>query len=165
MKKWLAVKCMSASLTVLKDLVIYYFMDNKKKIGMYIVLSVAGLGLTGFLATSIVPQVFVTMTKAAPATQVSLADSYVLADKIIALADGVDEAKVNVYVMDKSGKGVAGKTVQLAGEAVVEPEVVQSSSEGKASFKIKSTNEGQVKLTATVEGVTLPREVTVTFRN
>lgn len=138
---------------------------DKKKMAVYAGIAVLGLGLTGFLATSVVPRVLVSFTKAAPATKVSIADSYLLADRILAAADGSDEAKVNVYVMDKSGKGVANKTVQLTGMDGIEPEVGRSSAEGKVGFRIKSSVEGQFEVSAVVEGVTLPRSITVTFRN
>jgi len=144
---------------------VYLLMENKKKYVVYGLLAVLGLGITGYMAAYVVPNAFVTMTKAAPATKVSIADSYFLADKILARADGQDEARVNVYVMDATGKGVAGKGVQVAGAESVEPEIVATNSEGKASFKLKSKTEGQFKITAEIEGVEIDRTITVTFRN
>lgn len=140
-------------------------MENKKKYIIYGLLAVVGLGLTGYMSAVVVPQTFVTLTKAAPATQVSFADSYILADKIIALADGKDQTSVNVFVMDKSGKGVGDKSVSLAGMPGIEPEAAMTSNDGKASFKMKSSTEGQFKIKASVEGVEMARTVTVTFRN
>lgn len=131
----------------------------------YGLIAVFSIGVTGYLASVVVPQAFVTLTKAAPATVVSLKDSYFLADKIIAAADGVDEARVNVYVMDKSGKGVANKQVSVKGLETIAPESAMTNGEGKTSFRITSNNEGQYKLTAVVEGIEMVNTITVTFRN
>ena len=128
-------------------------------------LIVLALGFTYGMAAYVVPRAMVTMTKAAPATVISLGDSRVLAEKILARADGKDKCSVNVFVMDKNGKGVAGKQVSMEGLDGIVPTVATTNSDGKATFTMTSTKEGTFKLTALVGGSPLPREVKVTFRN
>lgn len=140
-------------------------MESKKRIPLTMGLIVIGLSLTGYLAISIVPQMLVSMSKAAPATKVSLASSYVLGAKMVAEADGVDACVVNVFVLDSSGKGVMGKSVILEGLSGVKALNSKTNADGKVTFELTSTTEGQFPMTALVEGVALPKQVTVTFRN
>jgi len=140
-------------------------MNINKKYAVYGVVGILSLSVIGYMSAVVVPQTFVTLTKAAPASKVSVAGSYLLADKILALANGSDEASVNVYVLDKDGKPVANKNVVITGATNVVPTVGRSDDNGKVNFKLTSNVEGQQVLTAEVEGIPLPRTVTVTFRN
>ncbi len=128
-------------------------------------LIVLALGVTYGMAAYVVPRAMVTMTKAAPASVISLSDSRVLAEKILAKADGKDKCVINVFVMDKSGKGVANKQVSLEGMDGILPENMATNSDGKATFSIVSTKEGTFKIEALVGGSPLPKEIKVTFRN
>jgi len=138
-------------------------MENKKII-FSIVVGVLGIGLVYYLSSSVIPRVLVTFSKAAPATVVSIKDSYVLGSKILARADGEDKCRVNIFLMDEKRKGVAGKRVELVGinDIVAVKEITDN--DGMASFEISSDEAGQFELTATAEGVSLNRGVTVTFR-
>lgn len=128
--------------------------------------AVLGIGFLYFMATYVVPRALVTLTKAAPATRVSFKTSLILGEKILAKADGKDSCIVNVFVMDDSGKGVAGKRVEMEAEGVkVTAKTEVTDKDGKMSFEITSTEERQYKVTATVEGVPLSRSLIVTFRN
>lgn len=127
------------------------------------------VGLFGiyFIATQVVPSVLVTLTKAAPATRVSLQNSLVIGDKILAKADGSDSCVINVFLLDTSNKGVVNKRVELdviAGVTII-PVSAITDSDGKSTFEVTSNTEGQFQLTARAEGVSLPRGITVTFRN
>ena len=129
-----------------------------------------GLGLAGliciyFIATYLVPQALVTMTKAAPASVVSLPDSRILGAKILAKADGVDKCLVNVFVMDKSGKGVPRKSVSLTGVEGIDPGIALTNADGRASFSIVSKTEGQYTILANVDNTPMGGKVVVTFRN
>lgn len=137
---------------------------KNKKLYLGILFGVLGIAFTGFMAAKVVPTIFVTWTKAAPATKVSLSSSYLIGGNILAKADGLDECVVNVFVLDASGKGVKGTTVVLQG---MEQGEIQSLSDvdGKAVFKITSTKEGQFVLSASINGVPLERTLKVTFRN
>ena len=125
---------------------------------------VLGLGLIYYLSSSVIPRVLVSFSKAAPATQISINDSYVLGSKILARADGEDKCNVNVFLMDEKRKGVAGKRVELIGAkgVVVIKDVTDGN--GMASFEIVSDEIGQFELTAIAEGVPLNKGITVTFR-
>ncbi|MBU1089125.1 Ig-like domain-containing protein [Patescibacteria group bacterium] len=138
-------------------------MKNKKTI-FSIVAGVLGLGLIYYLSSSVIPRVLVSFSKAAPATQISINDSYVLGSKILARADGEDKCNVNVFLMDEKRKGVAGKRVELIGAkgVVVIKDVTDGN--GMASFEIVSDEIGQFELTAIAEGVPLNKGITVTFR-
>lgn len=131
-------------------------------------LSIA-LGLIGlyFVASWAVPKVLVTFTKAAPSNKVSLNDSLVIGAKILAKADNKDSCLVNIFLLDNNGKGVQDKRVQLTGAAELKIENLNAvtDKDGKASFEIKSETEGQFRLIADVDGVALPKTISVTFRN
>ena len=137
-----------------------------KKNNLYfgLVLGVFALGFIGYMAIAVVPKVFVTWTKAAPAKKVSLSNSYLIGGKILAKADGTDKCDVNVFVLDSSGKGVSGIPVTLSG---MDSGEVQAASEidGKASFGLTSVTEGQFTLSASIGGVPLDKTLKVTFRN
>jgi len=128
-----------------------------------LILIVAGLGFTLFMAITVVPEIFVSLTRAAPATKVSISDSYLLGGDILAKADGVDKSMVNVYVLDKNSKGVKGVQVSLSGMGQELEEL--SDVDGKAAFELTSTTEGTFELTASVGGVPLAKTLKVTFRN
>ncbi|MBU4397646.1 Ig-like domain-containing protein [Patescibacteria group bacterium] len=138
-------------------------MKNKKTI-FSIVAGVLGIGLIYYLSSSVIPRILVTFSKAAPATQISINDSYVLGSKILARADGEDKCNVNVFLMDEKRKGVAGKRVELIGAkgVVVIKDVTDGN--GMASFEVTSDEMGQFELTAIAEGVPLNKGITVTFR-
>jgi len=128
-----------------------------------LILIVAGLGFTLFMAITVVPKIFVSLTKAAPATKVSISDSYLLGGDILAKADGADKSMVNVYVLDKSNKGVKGVQVSLSGMGQELEKL--SDVDGKAVFELTSATEGTFELTASVGGVPLTKTLKVTFRN
>lgn len=126
----------------------------------------AGMVLVLFLATSVIPKALVTLTRASYSGNVVVSGSYLLGEKILAKADGMDVNKVNVFLQDKNGIGVEGKTVEITGmtDGV---EMVNSLSDknGKISFKLTSKVEGQFKINALYGGQQLPQTIVVTFRN
>lgn len=126
-------------------------------------ISVLGMAFLYFMATSVVPKAMVTLTKAAPASKVSLANSYFIGGDILAKADGVDKCVLNVFVLDKSGKGIKGKSVAVSGMG--EEFSAISGPDGLAKIEVSSTSEGQYELEASIEGVPLAKTVKVTFRN
>ncbi len=137
----------------------------KSKVGLVLVIGVVGVGALMYMATSVVPQVLVTLTKAAPSNTVSFSQSYLLAAKLLAFADGKDVAKVNVFVLDATGKPISGKLVGLTGLDTVAPVgSAVSDSNGQVSFEMTSKKAGQYVLSATIDGVDLGKQITVTFR-
>lgn len=133
----------------------------KPYLGIFLI--IAGFGFTLFLAITVVPKIFVSLTKAAPATRVSINDSYLLGSDILAKADGIDRSTVNVYVLDKNNKGVKGVQVSLSG--LGQDMEALSGADGKAIFELTSTTEGVFELMASIEGVPLAKTLKVTFRN
>lgn len=128
-----------------------------------LILIIAGLGFSLFMAIIVVPKIFVSLTKAAPATKVSINDSYLIGGDILAKADGVDKSIVNVYVLDKNSKGVKGVQVSLSG--IGQEMEGLSGADGKAVFELTSATEGVFELTASIGGVPLAKTLKVTFRN
>ena len=140
-------------------------MEDSKRNLIIVALLVFGLGITYFMANNVVPNALITLTRAAPAKKMSLDNSYVLGAKILAKADGKDKNVVNVFVMDSDGKGVVGKTVMIKGDPMNSNQNVVSDIDGKSSFELVSTKEGQFEIKAEVDGVELTRGVKVTYRN
>jgi hypothetical protein len=140
-------------------------MEVKKSTYVALAFVLGGMLLTVALATQVVPNVLVTLTKAAPASKISIPESRVLGEKILAKADGIDKCVVNVFLMDADGKGVAGKKIELSGSKGIKVIKDTTDSDGKASFAVTSKEEGQFTLTASVGGSMLAKGVVVTFRN
>ncbi len=138
-------------------------MENKK---LYLNLGIGLLVtlLLLFLATKVVPSVLVTLTKAAPASKVSVGNSYILGGKTLARADGEDKCVVNVFVLDKDSKGVKGVAVSLLGTPEGEIESI-SGVDGKTSFELSSKIEGQFPVSATIARTPMAGGVKLTFRN
>jgi len=140
-------------------------MKGKQNPYLIVGLIVLALGLIYFLAGYVVPRVLVSLTKAAPASKVSLANSRIIGEIILAKADGKDKCVVNVFILDASDKGVAGRGIVLAGMENIFPAAAVTDSSGKASFSMVSSEEKQYEISASVDGVELPKTVKVTFRN
>lgn len=80
---------------------------------------------------------------------------------MMAKADGEEKCVVNVFVLDKDGKGIKGKIVQLSGLGELES---TTDANGKALFELTSTTAGQYELSAQIGGSVLKKTITVTFR-
>lgn len=124
----------------------------------------AVIGLVLFLSVSIIPKALTTLTKASSSDKVVINNSYMLGQKILARADGKDTCIVNVFLLDKNGRAVTGKTAEVTGVEGITKINDISDKTGKVAFEMTSGVEGQFKLKATVNGVELPQTVTVTFR-
>lgn len=127
---------------------------------------IGGLLLLFFLANSVIPKALVTLTRASSSGQVVVSGSYLLGEKILAKADGEDANKINVFLLDKNGKPVEGKGVELTGmsEGIKQINTL-SDTTGKVSFSLTSTIEGQYRINANYNGQELPQTIVVTFRN
>ncbi len=117
-----------------------------------------------YLATSVLPKVLVTMSRASFSEKVATSNSYLIGEKILAKADGKDYCVVSVYLLDKNSKAVRGKNVELIGIENATPSGV-SDNDGKISFKLTSNEEKQYKINANYSGQQLPQTIVVTFRN
>jgi hypothetical protein len=140
-------------------------MMKRSKLVMFGVMAVMGIGLIGFLTTQVIPKTLVLMTKAAPSQRVSFEKSLILGEIVLASADGIDRAKVNVFVMDATGKGIPGREVTLVGDIDGLPMTATTNDDGMVKFSFSSKKEGVFEVTANVEGVDLGKKMRVTFRN
>ena len=118
------------------------------------------------LATQVVPSTLITLIKANQNNKASLSNSYMFGDKMVALADGKDTVSVNVFLLDSNNRPVSGVGVDVKGEGMIDPVGVPiSDANGKATFSMTSTTEGQFVLQGFADGKPLNRTVKVTFRN
>lgn len=118
-----------------------------------------------YIASSVIPNALVSLTQASPGLVVSMSESLVLGNKMVATADGIDKASVNVFVRDKDGKPVPKSAVELTGlEGIGVVGSNFSNTEGRVGFEMTSTIEGVFPLQATIDGVQLEKGVSVTFR-
>lgn len=135
----------------------------KTKTLTYLIVVVLGAAIVYYLSSNVIPRVLVSLTQAAPAQDVSLESSIIIGEKVLAKADGEDKVKVNVFIMDKSGKGIKGKNVELTGSMAGLPMNGLTEDDGKSGFELSSNNKGQFKLGANVEGIEMGKYITVTF--
>ncbi len=121
-----------------------------------------GVVLFFYFASFVVPKVLLTLTsKASGVQKVSVKNSFLIGEKIMAKADGVEKCVVNVFVLDADGKGILGRQVQLSGLGNLD---AVTDSLGKATFELTSTIAKQYEITARVNGAPLGKIVKVTFR-
>lgn len=141
-------------------------MKNKKDIKSWLIYIGIGVGvvLVLFLSISVIPKALVVLTKASSSNRVSTISSYLIGERILAKADGKDKCIVNVFLLDKSGKGVSGRVVDLIGADRIINVSNVSDETGKLTFEIVSAIEGQFELRAISNGIELPQTVKVTFR-
>lgn len=101
-----------------------------------------------------------------PESSLSLENSYVFASPISAAADGSSVIRVTVFLLNSQGLGVAGQTVKLASNNPLSISQAQTVSDslGKFTFDVIASNPGDYTITASVEGVSLPQKVSISFR-
>jgi len=93
-------------------------------------------------------------------------NSYIFASPITATADGVSPIRISVFILNSRGLGIAGKKVSLAST----PQLKYSYSEqitdsfGRAIFEAVSQTPGDYSITAATSNVTLPQQVSISFR-
>lgn len=123
--------------------------------------------IVGGLFAWALPRMTVTyMTRASRVGEVENQMSYVIGEKILCKADGIDVCRVNVFAADADGLAVQGKKVVLSGlEAIKAVKGNETNEFGKVAFDLSSSKEGQYQISATVDGKRLSKTVTVTFKN
>lgn len=96
---------------------------------------------------------------------ISADNSYVFSNPLKALADGKEKIRVSVFVLNSQGLGVFGKKVSLTPNAqvVVDPVQPTTDSTGKAMFDYTSTVSGEYYLDVSVDEITLPQKVRLSF--
>lgn len=137
-------------------------MKNKKGI-VYLVLFLAVLGGGFYYA---LPKMTVNiLTRASRVGEMDNQMSYVIGEKLLCKADGIDKCIVDVFIADNEGLPIMGKRISLKGIETVKAINEVTDKLGKASFEVVSSSEGQYQIFAMVEGKALSRSVTITFRN
>ena len=98
-------------------------------------------------------------------SEVQLANSYIFASPLKAVANGTDKIRVTVFVLDSQGKGVFGKSVVLSQEKPLKISPVQPATDelGRAIFDVASSSTGIFFLEAKIDGKILPQRVGLTF--
>jgi hypothetical protein len=134
-------------------------LSNKKVFVSFALLIMVAVVI--YLGTTVIPKALITLSKAESQEDVSVANSLIIGQKLLAKANGEDSCVVNVFVLDKEGRGIKGKTVELTGYGVQE-EITDSL--GKATFNIISLQAKQYSVSARVDGLILNDSVTVTFK-
>ena len=140
------------------------FVGLNRKQMMTIVIVLVSIVVVFVLAYTVIPRALVLLTRAAPANRVSIENSYLLGDKILAKADGEEAVSVNVFLNDKSGKPIIGQTAEIEGSNNVTKKNELSDNNGKVGFEIRSDKAGQQKIQALYQGVPIGQELVVTFR-
>lgn len=143
--------------------------SNKKNLNvkstLIVIFGLLAIGLIIYLATTVIPNIFVSLTKASSSDKVVTSNSYLIGERILCDADGEDECIVNAFLLDKEGKGVKGKSIEVTGIEDVSFVNELSDSFGKVSFTLTSTEEKQYRINANYGGQPLPQTIVVTFRN
>lgn len=134
-------------------------LSNKKVFVSFALLIMVAVVI--YLGTTVIPKALITLSKAESQEDVSVTNSLIIGQKLLAKANGEDSCVVNVFVLDKEGRGIKGKTVELTGYGVQE-EITDSL--GKATFNIISLQAKQYSVSARVDGLILNDSVTVTFK-
>ncbi len=133
---------------------------SKKAVAIVLV----SLVVTLFMAVYAIPQVLITLTRAAPAGTVSAGQSIILGNNLLAKADGKDPIKVSVFLRDKDGKAVGARNVILTGLPENGTDTKKTNSEGLAEFTVTSTTAGQFTLSALADNLNLANTIVITFR-
>lgn len=138
-------------------------MESKKNkiIGLGVFFLILGI-LMVYFSTAVLPKALVTLTKASGSSKVSVTRSFLIGEKVLAKADGVEECVVDVFALDSDGQGIAKKQVILTGTDNKLSGTTDIN--GKVSFKITSNIPKQMELTATIGGSALNKSLRITFR-
>lgn len=96
---------------------------------------------------------------------IALENSYLFASPLQAKADGKEQIRITVYILDGRGLGVANKKVSLIVPNSVNNNNIQSTSDdsGKAVFDLSTISTQKINITATTDGKKIPQQVKVMF--
>ena len=131
------------------------------------------LFIIGFLAIALIASLFVVVrtttiyNRAATSNSSSivLENSYLFASPLQAKADGKEQIRLTIFLLDGRGLGVANKTVSLdlPQNVTVTNQQEISDQSGKAIFDITSSISQTFYITASADGKKLPQKVRVVF--
>jgi hypothetical protein len=124
--------------------------------------------IVGLLASVVLVRIRTSVSSKAYSSSsgvVELANSYIFASPLKAVANGTDKIRVTVFVLDSQGKGVSGKSVVLSqqGPLIISPVQPSTDELGRAIFDVTSSSVGMFYLEANIEGKILSQRVGLTF--
>jgi len=98
-------------------------------------------------------------------TNFSSQNSYLFASPLRATADGQEKIRITVFLLDSSGRGVAGQKVLLGQNERLTISPVQSTTDelGRAIFDISSQVAGEYLIEARVGNEILPQRIKISF--
>jgi hypothetical protein len=98
-------------------------------------------------------------------TNFSPQNSYLFASPLRAAADGQEKIRLTVFLLDSSGRGVAGQTVFLGQNENLTVFAVQPTTDelGRAIFDISAQTAGEYLIEARVGNEILPQRVKISF--
>jgi len=98
-------------------------------------------------------------------TNFSPQNSYLFASPLRAVADGQEKIRITVFLLDSSGRGVAGQTVLLGQNERLTISPVQPTTDelGRAIFDISANIPGEYLIEARAGNEILPQRVKISF--
>lgn len=109
--------------------------------------------------------VFVNKAATGNTSSVALENSYLFASPLQAKADGKEQVRITVYLLDGRGLGIPNLEVKLDTPKTVSVNKIQSLSDdsGKTVFDLSSVVANNFFVTATIGNRELPQKVKVVF--
>ncbi len=140
---------------------------RKRSKGIWVAIA---LFLLFFLLIGLIASVYLTdravifQTGAAGSTSPSLENSYIFASPLRAGVGG-EKIRITVFILDSTGKGVFGKTVELGEVPALDIAKTQNVTDetGKAVFDVSSRAKGLFSIEAVYDGNVLPQRIQATF--
>ena len=131
------------------------------------------LVIIGFLSLALIASLFLVArttsiyNRAATTNQnpIVLENSYLFASPLQAKADGQEQIRLTVFLLDGRGLGVPNQTVKLNLPSTITITNQQNVSDeaGKTTFDIVSTSPQKISVTATTNKIELPQKVKLIF--
>lgn len=111
------------------------------------------------------PAIFYQRAAGSSSTLPNLQNSYLFASPLQAKANGIEQIRVTVFLLDSRGMGISQQTVELIRPQSLTLVNSQSVTDdtGKAVFDLSSTTPLSHSLSARVNGQDLPQKVKVVF--
>jgi hypothetical protein len=96
---------------------------------------------------------------------VVLENSYLFASPLQAKADGQEQIRITVFLLDSRGLGVAGQpvTLQIPSTVSVNNPSAATDDTGKITFDLSSPAAAQINVQAQTNGLLLPQKVRIVF--
>lgn len=135
-----------------------------KRIFLFVGLVVVVLLLSSFFFYYSQIQFLPSRASVSPAS-FSIDNSYVFVTPLRAKADGKEQIRLTVFLLNNQGLGVLGKDVVIQNTADLHMNNSQATSDslGKAFFDISSSVPGEYYISVSVDGQILPQQAHLSF--